>query len=160
MEFGLFTAFRDRTLSKRNTSFECKPGDVRVLKSRDISDDGTEIFQLDGYDSYINEDIVKELPVYAYLNDEDVYLTPNMTYFPRVCKKPKGVVTDGSIAILIPKENVELREEDMLYFSFDEYRKFYVIARNLQTRSINIDSISVFWFGRKKRCCNDGATGC
>ena len=160
MEFGLFTAFRDRTLSKRNTSFECKPGDVRVLKSRDISDDGTEIFQLDGYDSYINEDIVKELPVYAYLNDEDVYLTPNMTYFPRVCKKPKGVVTDGSIAILIPKENVELSEEDMLYFSSEEYRKFYVIARNLQTRSINIDSISVFWFGRKKRCCNDGATGC
>ena len=74
-----------------------------------------------------------------------------MTYFPRVCKKPKGVVTDGSVAILIPKDDVELSEEDMEYFSSDEYRTFYVIARNRQTRSINIDTKSVFWFGRKRR---------
>lgn len=151
MEFDLFTVFRDRQLSKRNTSFDKGPEDVRVLKSRDISDDGKAIYEIEGYDSYISKEIVSGMPTYKYINDDSVYITPNMTYFPRVCKKPTGVVTDGSVAILIPKCNVELSEEDMEYFSSDEYRSFYVIARNRQTRSINIDAISVFWFGRKRR---------
>lgn len=151
MEFDLFTVFRDRQLSKKNTSFENKPGYVRVLKSRDISDDGKEIYEIEGYDSFISEETVKEMPTYNFINDESVYLTPNMTYFPRVCKKPKGVVTDGSVAVLIPKSDVELSEDDMEYFSSEEYRTFYVIARNKQTRSINIDTKSVFWFGRKRR---------
>lgn len=150
MEFGLFSVFRDRHLSKRNTSFSKKPGDIRVLKSRNISDDGTEIFEIDGYDSYISEGEAKELAVYEYFNKENVYITPNMTYFPRVCRKPAGVILDGSVAVLIPKTNVTLSDADMLYFSTDEYRKFYVIARNLQTRSINIDAVSVFWFGKLK----------
>lgn len=35
----------------------------------------------------------------------------------------------------------------MLYFSSDEFRQFYRIARNYQTRSLNIDKNSVYWFG-------------
>jgi DNA (cytosine-5)-methyltransferase 1 len=80
-----------------------------------------------------------------------------MTYFPRVCKKPKGVIMDGSIAILIPKYDFVLTQEDMLFFSSDEFRSFYCIARNKQRRSLNIDEDSVFWFGRKERKKNDGA---
>jgi len=33
------------------------------------------------------------------------------------------------------------------YFASEEFRKFYMIARNLGTRSLNIDSNSVFYFG-------------
>ena len=150
MDFGLFSVFRDRQLSKKNTSFKMHDGDIRVLKSRDISDDGTEIYEIQGYDSYINEEIAKTMPAYNYINQKGLYITPNMTYFPRVCRKPLGMLMDGSVAILIPKGEIDLSEDDMLYFSTEEYRKFYVIARNLQTRSINIDSISVFWFGKKK----------
>lgn len=150
MDFGLFTVFRDRHLSKRNTSFSKKPGDIRVLKSRNISDDGTEIYEIDGYDSFISESEAKKLAVYEYIDKENIYITPNMTYFPRVCKKPLGIIMDGSVAILIPKNDVCLTAADMLYFSTEEFRKFYVIARNLQTRSINIDAISVFWFGKLK----------
>jgi len=155
MDFGIFNVYRDRHLSKRNTSFEKCLGDIRVLKSRDISDDGTEIFDIEGYDSYISEESAKKLAVYEYIDRDDVYLTPNMTYFPRVCRKPKGMIMDGSVAVLIPKRDIELTDSDMLYFSSEEYRKFYVIARNLQTRSINIDPISVFWFGKLKGDCND-----
>lgn len=155
MEFGLFTVYRDRSLSKRNTSFEKKAGDLRILKSRDISDDGTEIYDIPGYDSYISEEKAQKLKIYAYINNDAVYITPNMTYFPRVCKKPKGVIMDGSIAVLIPKYDFNLTPEDMLFYSTDEFRNFYCIARNKQRRSLNIDEDSVFWFGRKERKKND-----
>ena len=74
-----------------------------------------------------------------------------MTYNPRVMRKPKGVITNGSAAILIPKDkNMYLTDEELEYYSTNEYREFYRIARNYQTRSLNVDSNSVFFFGRKK----------
>jgi len=42
----------------------------------------------------------------------------------------------------------------MEYFSSDEYRQFYQIARNFQTRSLNVDATSVFFYGVLKECCN------
>ena len=66
-------------------------------------------------------------------------------------RKPNGVVTNGSVAVLIPKdENTVLTDKELEYFSSDEYREFYKIARNYQTRSLNIDSNSVFFFGKNK----------
>ena len=73
-----------------------------------------------------------------------------MKYNHRVCKKPLGTIVNGSVAILIPKGDIKLTEEDMLFFSTDEYRNFYKIARNYQTRSLNIDKTSVFFFGKLK----------
>ena len=86
-----------------------------------------------------------------YIDREDVYLTPNMTYYPRVAKKPKGVLVNGSVAILIPKFKGKLSKQQMIYFSTDEYRKFYQIARNYQTRSLNVDGCSVFFYGLLKK---------
>ena len=82
-----------------------------------------------------------------YLNDEKVYLTPNMTYNPRLMKKEKGYIVNGSVAILIPKYEFELTEAQKRYISSDEFRTFYKIARNYQTRSLNIDKTSCYWFG-------------
>lgn len=83
-----------------------------------------------------------------------MYLTPNMTYKPRVMKNQKDVLVNGSIAVLIPKEPMKLTEEQMEYFSTDEYRKFYQIARNYQTRSLNVDATSVFFYGVLKERAN------
>ena len=102
---------------------------------------------IQNYDSYLNEDIIKNLSVGDFLNRTDVYLTPNMTYYPRVIKKPKSVIVNGSVAFLIPKTDFELTEKQMEYFSTNEYREFYQIARNFQTRSLNIDNCSVYFFG-------------
>lgn len=159
MEFGIFDVFRDRQITKSNTMLEKKENSIRVVKSRNISDNGSEIIDIDGYDTYIDKEIAESLRVYKYMNDEDVYLTPNMTYNPRVMKKRKGFIVNGSVAILIPKygdskdnieQSLELTDKQIEYFSTDEYRKFYKIARNYQTRSLNIDNTSVFWFGRLK----------
>ena len=79
-----------------------------------------------------------------------MYLVPNMTYNPRIIKKEKGYITNGSVAILIPKCNIKLSQQQMEFISSPVFRKFYKIARNYQTRTLNIDNSSVFWFGAFK----------
>lgn len=148
MVFNIFDVFRDRQITNNNSSKSKK--NIWVIKSRNINDDATEICHVEDYDQYVNLDDIKKYNVYDYLNNENVYITPNMTYKPRVCKKPLGTIVNGSVAILIPKGDIKLTEEDMLFFSTDEYRNFYKIARNYQTLSLNIDKTSVFFFGKLK----------
>lgn len=152
MEFNIFDVFRDRQITKNNSTTIVetdKDSRIRVLKSRNISDDGQRILDIDGYDSYMDSEYLSKLTVSNYLDRDDVYMTPNMTYKPRVMKKKKGYITNGSIAILIPKKkDIYLNKKQRLFFSTEEYRKFYSIARNRQTRSLNIDKTSVFWFGK------------
>ena len=147
LSLGVFDVFRDRQLT--NSYFSNNSCDIRVIKARNISNDGSEIVDIEGYDSYIADEKAKGLGVYKFLNADNVYLTPNMTYYPRVMKKPKNTLVNGSVAILIPKTDFELTEEQMKFFSTDEYRKFYWVARNHQTRSLNVDSCSVYFFGIK-----------
>lgn len=147
MTFDIFTVFRDRQITNTNSTFTKSENSIRIIKSRNISDDGTQIEDILNYDAYIDKDVLKNLTVNQYLETDNIYLSPNMTYKPRVCKKPKGVIVNGSVAILIPKNGIVLSEEDMLYFSTSEYRDFYKTARNYQTRSLNIDKSSVFFFG-------------
>ena len=148
LEFNIFTCFRDRQLTNKNTHH--KKNGIRVLKSRNISNDGQRILNFEGYDEYINEEEAKNKIVYSYLDRDDLYITPNMTYNVRVMKKPKGYLVNGSVAILIPKRRINLNTEDLIFFSSYEYREFMQIARNYQTRTLNIDSTSVFFFGIRK----------
>lgn len=147
LEFDKFTVFRDRQITNANTSLERKNKCLRVLKSRNISDDGKKVLDIPGYDSYIDEDIVLGLSAYQFVGNTEVYLTPNMTYKPRVMRNNGKYVVNGSVAILIPKDEFELSDEQMAYFSSKEYRTFYQIARNYQTRSLNVDATSVFFYG-------------
>lgn len=144
LDFNVFRVFRDRQITNAKLS---DTGDVRVLKSRNISDDGKTIVDLSGYDSYIGSDALKELAVFEYFDRDDVYLTPNMTYKPRMMRKPKNCVVNGSVAILIPRDSTVPTDRQMEFFSTPEYRAFYQIARNYQTRSLNVDACSVFFYG-------------
>ncbi len=149
MQFDIFTVFRDRQITNSNTTSVGSPNSVRVLRSRNISDNGTQITDIEKYDIYIDRETLHDLEVDRFTDDDTVYLSPNMTYKPRMCKKPKGVTVNGSVAILIPKNGITLSAEDMLFYSTEEFRSFYRTARNYQTRSLNIDSTSVFFFGIK-----------
>lgn len=104
--------------------------------------------------SYIEKTTAKTLSAYKYVGNKNVYLTPNMTYKPRVIRNLGNMMMNGSVAVLIPKEEIELSKEQMEYFSSEEYRKFYKIARNYQTRSLNVDATSVFFYGILKEYCN------
>lgn len=144
LDLNQFDVFRDRQIGNTDLS---EHGEIRVLKSRNIDDTGENIVDIDGYDSFISKDTACKLTVYSFLKRDDVYLTPNMTYKPRIMKKPKDVLVNGSVAILIPKLPMELSDSQCQYFASDEYRQFYQIARNYQTRSLNVDSCSVFFYG-------------
>src|SRR5699024_408892 len=116
-------------------------------KSRNIKRDGTGIKDLEGYDAYMSEEVAKELSIYQYIDRDDIYLCPNMTYYPRVIKKPKHVLVNGSVAMLFKKSNIEITNSDLQFWSSSEFEGFYRIARNRSTRSLNIDSNSVYFFG-------------
>lgn len=154
LDFDKFTVFRDRQITNSNTVQQKGNDCIRVIKSRNISDDGKKIIDIPGYDTYIKKDKAEELSTYKYVGNKNVYLTPNMTYKPRVMRNTDNVVVNGSVAVLIPKDDIELTDEQMEYFSTDEYRHFYKIARNYQTRSLNVDATSVFFYGVLKECCN------
>ena len=143
MQFNLFKAYRDRTITKAITKNE---GKIRVLKSRNIGNN--EITDIPNYDCYI--DNVANLDVAKYLNRKDCILLPNLTYNPRACIMPQDCITDGSVAILTLINGKDgISKDDLAYYATDEFAKFYAIARNMGTRSLNIDNNSVFFFGKR-----------
>ncbi len=51
---------------------------------------------------YVHRDDMGSIfEVTKYIDRDDVFLVPNMTYYPRMIRKPRGVLTNGSVAILI-----------------------------------------------------------
>ncbi len=152
LTFGVFSVFRDRQITKQNSTKEKGENRIWVIKGRNINDDAKGITHIPDYDTYIDLNVAKELNSYIYVNDNAVYLTPNMTYNTRVIRNMPNAIADGSVAILIPKQKgMELTDDQMAYFSSDEYRKFYITARNLSTQSINVDRCSVYFYGILKQ---------
>lgn len=141
LKFNIFSTFRDRQITKKIT---ISKGKIRVLKSRNIKSNN--IINIPGYDSYV--DGVEKLAVARYLNSKQSVLVPNLTYYPRACFLPKNTIADGSVAILTSKElSKNITNENLDYYASEEFSKFYQVARNYGTRSLNIDRNSVFFFG-------------
>ena len=153
LTFGVFDVFRDRQITKSNTNGHTGENSLRVIKARNLDDDGMGVTEIEGYDVYISEQDAKPLTAYRYVNDFNVYLTPNMTYNPRVIENLPNTIPDGSVAVLVPKQSVRLSHDQRTYFSTEEYRRFYGVARNLSTQSINVDKTSVFFYGVLRDDC-------
>lgn len=147
LDFDMFTVFRDRQITKSITSIAKEKDSLWVIKAKNIDDDGLGVTHIKDYDMYIQQQVAKTLAVHKFVNDTSVYLTPNMTYNPRVIENLPNTIADGSVAILIPKTLFKLTEKQKAFFSSEEYRRFYGIARNLSTQSINVDKTSVFFYG-------------
>ena len=147
LKLDVFSVFRDRQITKAITSSQQSNGDLWVIKARNIDDNGEGVTHIQGYDVYLSEAKAKELSAFKYVNNNNIFLTPNMTYNPRVIRNISNTIADGSVAILIPKVPLTLTEEQLRYFSSQEYRRFYAIARNLSTQSINVDKTSVYFYG-------------
>lgn len=145
--FDVFSVFRDRQITKSITSQKKEIPSLWVIKARNIDDDGQGVTHISDYDVYLPEEKAVGLSAYRYVNDDSVYLTPNMTYNPRVIENLPDTIPDGSVAVLIPKKPLRLTKRQRAYFSTEEYRRFYSIARNLSTQSINVDKTSVYFYG-------------
>lgn len=136
MSFGHFKSYRDRQITK---SMLKSTGRYRVIKGKNIGNNKVIDTPTDMY-----IDNLDGLSVRKFLN-ERVLLVPNLTYNPRAAWLPHGAIPDGSAAVLIP--NGKVTHKQIRYFSSDEFKNFYKIARNYSTRSMNIDSSSVKYFG-------------
>ena len=144
LQFNLFRVYRDRSITKAVTKSN---GKVRVLKSRNIGDN--EIVNIPDYDCYMDD--ISNLDVAKFINQKHCVLVPNLTYNPRACMLPPNCIADGSVAILtlIDKET-QITKQDLAFYATNDFTKFYAIARNFGTRSLNIDNNSVFFFGKLK----------
>jgi len=144
MKLDIFNSFRDRQITKSLTK---KNGEIRVLKARNIGNN--EIKNLQNYDCYV--DTMENLSVSKYINEDDVVMIPNLTYYPRATFLPKNTIVDGSVALLTLKNGSRLpTEKDLEFYSTKEFENYYRVARNHGTRSLNIDNNSVFFFGLLK----------
>lgn len=143
MQLGIFNVFRDREIT--NSMLDTS-GETRVLKSRNIGNN--EILDIVNYDSYIDINRYNKISVIQYLNKDNVVMIPNLTYYPRAAFLPKNCIVNGSVALLTLKDSkINITEEMLSYFSTEEFSDYYKIARNYGTRSLNIDSSSVYYFG-------------
>jgi DNA (cytosine-5)-methyltransferase 1 len=144
LKFDVFQSFRDRQITKTKTKSN---GKFRVLKSRNIGNN--EVVELKDYNCYIDD--VQGLAVSKFLNQDNVVMIPNLTYYPRASFLPKNTITDGSVALLTLKNGSRIpNKKDLEYYSSEEFEYFYRIARNYGTRSLNIDTNAVFFFGLLK----------
>ena len=143
LDLGRFRVFRDRQITKRHANG--REG-IRVLKSRNIGNG--EAILTDG-DMFVHADA--PFAVRRFVGDRRVVLVPNLSYAPRACRMPDDCVADGSVAILSPASGADDVPDSFLpYFATDEFRRFYRVARNHGTRSLNIDACSVHFFGGSK----------
>ena len=144
LTLGVFKAFRDRQIVN---SMLFSKGVYRVLKSRNIG--SNKIIDIVGYDAYIND--ISNLLVSKFLDKDNIVLVPNLSYAPRACFLPKNTIANGSVALLLLKsKKYSLTINDLELFATPEFTKYYRIARNYGTRSLNIDNNSVYFFGIRR----------
>lgn len=143
----IFSVFRDRQLTNRYLSHN-KEG-VRVLRSRNIGLDGN-LNDIIGYDKYLkNISDIANLSILKFMNDSNSYICPNFTTNIRVIKKPINTLTNGSVAVFKNKTHYKISENDINWFSTNEFIEFYKISNNFQKNTINLDKNSIFYFGVK-----------
>lgn len=147
LNFDVFSVFRDRQITKSITTSTRNDDCLWVIKARNINDDGMGVTHIPNYDVFLSKRLLQTISASRFVNDDSVYLTPNMTYNPRVIDNIPDTIPDGSVAVLIPKKPMKLTTKQKEFFSSEEYRRFYGIARNLSTQSINVDNNSVFYYG-------------
>ena len=141
LELDVFDFFRDRQITNKYLK---EKGKYWVLRSKNILDDGT-IVHIKGYDKYIDD--IDEFTVSKYINSKTI-LMPNFTYNTRATLMPPDVLVNGSIAILIPKNNkLSIDKIDLSIYATDEFREYYAIVKNKSKFTINIDKNSIYYIG-------------
>ena len=143
LELDVFNVFRDRQITNKKVRTK---GDIRVLRSKNILDNG-EIISKAGYDRYISSEDLSKYIVSKYMNSNAIIM-PSFTYLTRATRLPNNCVANGSIAILLPKKPIE--DIDLSLYSTDEFRLYYEIVKNKAKFTLNMDSNSVYYIGVKK----------
>lgn len=140
MQLDVFSSFRDRQISNSMLKSE---GKIRVLRSKNIQDDGS-IINIEGYDRYIDD--LTGLQVGKYMNQHPIIMV-NFTYNTRATILPDGMVPNGSIAILTPK--ILFPYNQLGFYSSPEFRAYYEIVKSKSRFTLNIDDCALYYIGIK-----------
>jgi DNA (cytosine-5)-methyltransferase 1 len=141
LDLAIFTAIRDREISSKHLS---EKGHFEVIRACNIPRNGHDAGDLLFLKSEVAPHAAK-----SYQNLDQALVAPNLSYYPRATWLKKGQLVDGSAAVLSPK--VDLTDRDISFFGSDVFFFFYRVARNYSTRSLNIDKLSVFYWGLPTR---------
>jgi DNA (cytosine-5)-methyltransferase 1 len=137
LDFGLFQVVRDREISSKHLDDK---GSFKVIRASNIPRNGHPVAQ----PLFLKSDVLPQAAK-SYLGIQGALVAPNLSYYPRAAKLENGQVVDGSAAVLLPLRKFGRR--DISFFSSDVFFYFYRICRNYSTRSLNIDKLSVFYWG-------------
>lgn len=156
LNLWVFSSKRSRSITKSKC---LNNGKVRVISSRninrnwdiDISSENWKYLDIipNEYKNYYCEN--------WWVNNNWIFVFPNLTYKPRVgLIKNSNTIPDWSLAILTPKFK-NITKEELSYVSSEKFEKYYRIARNYWTRSLNIDKNSVhfIWIPKKNAINNN-----
>ena len=141
---GQLSAWRDRKISKK---YATETG-VRVIRGKNISAEG-ELVSTD-QDYFVRPEIAESaLTALSSSKLQSSFLAPNLSYYPRAAsyKADGTTVPEGSCAVLLGNLSRSEEERFLNFVNSVEFQKFYRIACNFATRSINIDKSLVFWWG-------------
>jgi DNA (cytosine-5)-methyltransferase 1 len=141
LKVDIFKYFRDRQITRKDLSSK---GKYQIIKSKNLSMDGSLVNN--ETNSFFIDDIAKYV-VKKFLNKMCI-VVPNLSYYPRAAFLPKNSVADGSLAIFETDENIT--KDDIDYFKSDEFTKYYRIAQNYGTRTLNINRNTTFFWGIRK----------
>ncbi len=140
LRLDVFDFFRDRQITNSQISGE---GDVWVIRSKNILENG-EIIHKKGYDKYIKKDWLNELVVSQYMNSNAIIM-PSFTYITRATRLPEDCIVNGSVAILMPKK--QLNDIDLTLYATKNFRQYYEIVKNKAKFTLNMDSNSIYYVG-------------
>ena len=145
LQFDAFDIFCDHQIKHRDVH---QSGDLRILKLRDLTKDG-EIDSL-ADSGYLNAVEVPDYEVLRYADGDNLYIVPRTSECIRIAKKPQGTVTNGSMAVLIPKGKFSLSSDELKMYSSKQFRAFYNIANNAQPVSLAYDYGALYFLGVQK----------
>lgn len=141
LKLDIFSFVRDRAITN---SYLSDSGKIRVLRSKNIEDDGT-INIKPGYDKYIDD--VSSFAIGSYLNSNAIIM-PNFTYNTRATRLPQNTIPNGSIAILVPK-GPGFGNIDLSLYATEDFRRYYAIVKSFSRFTLNIDNCSIYYIGIK-----------
>ena len=71
----------------------------------------------------------------------------NFTYNTRATILPDNMIPNGSIAVLLPK--VQINKDELSFYSTPDFRKYYEIVKSKSRFTLNIDESSLYYIGKK-----------
>ena len=144
LRLGCFEVYRDRSLTLNKQHSE---NGIPVVKARNIVNGR---ISLNAVQSFCAPECVPA-SFKTKISATNAIVVPNLSYYPRGAVLPQHCYVDGSAAVLIPHKNEKVNPDEVIkLWPTADFFFFYRIARNYSVRSLNVDTISVFYWGVPK----------